>query len=69
MVELQRAMQVMQRDLLQLVDRPIRDPLGDSREALLIQTDGTPGIHPSRLAEPVGSGAFDAAASDLSNRG
>ncbi len=41
MVELQRAMQVMQRDLLQLVDRPIRDPLGDSREALLIQTDGT----------------------------
>lgn len=41
LVEVQRAMQVMQRDLLQLIDRPIRDPLGDPREALLIQTDGT----------------------------
>ncbi|MFK7912596.1 MAG: type II secretion system minor pseudopilin GspJ [Pseudomonadales bacterium] len=41
LVEVQRAMQVMQRDVLQLVDRPIRDPLGDPRDALLIQTDGT----------------------------
>lgn len=41
LVEVQRAMQVMQRDVLQLANRSIRDPLGDSRESLLIQTDGT----------------------------
>lgn len=41
LVEVQRAMQVMQRDLLQMVDRPIRDPLGYPRGALVIQTDGT----------------------------
>ncbi|MEM1436297.1 MAG: type II secretion system minor pseudopilin GspJ [Pseudomonadota bacterium] len=41
LTELNRAMQIMQRDLLQLSPRKIRDPLGDPREALLIQTDGT----------------------------
>ncbi|MEM9742703.1 MAG: type II secretion system minor pseudopilin GspJ [Pseudomonadota bacterium] len=38
---LNRAMQVMQRDLLQINARTIRDPLGDVRPAVVIQADGT----------------------------
>lgn len=41
LTELNRAMQIMQRDLLQLAPRRIRDPLGDPRGAVLIQSDGT----------------------------
>ena len=41
LTEVQRAMQIMQRDMLQLAARRIRDPLGDRREALIIQADGT----------------------------
>lgn len=41
LVEVQRAMQVMQRDILQLSSRAIRDPLGDRRDPLIIQSDGT----------------------------
>ena len=40
-VELHRAMGVVQRDLLQLAHRSVRDPLGDPRDPLLIQSDGT----------------------------
>ncbi len=38
--ELHRAMQIVQRDVLQLIDRPIRDEYGDPRQAILIGTDG-----------------------------
>lgn len=41
LVQVQRAMHVMQRDMLQIANRPIRDPLGDERGALLIGSDGT----------------------------
>lgn len=40
LAEVQRAMQIIQRDVLQLVDRPVRDQLGDPMEALLIGADG-----------------------------
>jgi general secretion pathway protein J len=41
LIEIQRAMHVMQRDMLQIANRSVRDPLGDPREPLLIQSDGT----------------------------
>lgn len=40
LAEVQRAMQVMQRDVMQLSSRSIRDQLGDPGEALLIGADG-----------------------------
>ena len=41
LTEVHRAMQAIQRDLMQLTDRSIRDEYGDSRPPLLIGTDGT----------------------------
>ncbi len=38
--EVQRAMLVLKRDIMQLTERPIRDLLGDSRGAVLIGSDG-----------------------------
>jgi len=38
--DIHRAMQIIQRDLMQLVDRPIRDQYGDTQRSLLIGTDG-----------------------------
>jgi len=40
LAEVQRAMLVLQRDIMQMTDRPIRDLLGDSRGAVLIGSDG-----------------------------
>ena len=40
LAEVQRAMLVLQRDIMQMADRPIRDLLGDTREAVLIGSDG-----------------------------
>lgn len=40
LAEVQRAMQIMQRDVMQLVDRPVRDQLGDPLEPMLIGADG-----------------------------
>lgn len=40
LTEVQRAMQIIQRDVLQLVKRPVRDELGDPIEALRIGADG-----------------------------
>ena len=39
--ELHRGMQILQRDILQFVDRPIRDGYGETRESFLIGLDGT----------------------------
>jgi general secretion pathway protein J len=38
--DLHRAMQIMQRDIMQLVDRPVRDQYGDVREPIIIGVDG-----------------------------
>ena len=38
--DIHRAMQIMQRDIMQLANRPIRDQYGDELQALLIGTDG-----------------------------
>jgi len=38
--EVQRAMQILQRDILQLTNRPVRDQLGDPLEPMLIGADG-----------------------------
>ena len=38
--DIHRAMQIIQRDIMQLVDRPIRDQYGDPQRPLLIGTDG-----------------------------
>ena len=40
LTEVQRAMLVLQRDIMQMTDRPVRDLLGDSRGAVLIGSDG-----------------------------
>jgi general secretion pathway protein J len=40
LAEVQRGMQIMQRDILQLVQRPVRDQLGDPLEPILIGADG-----------------------------
>lgn len=40
LVEVQRAMQIMQRDVLQLTERPVRDQLGDPLEPIIIGADG-----------------------------
>ena len=40
LVEVQRAMQIIQRDILQLSDRRVRDQLGDVAEPMLIGADG-----------------------------
>lgn len=40
LAEVQRAMQIIQRDVLQIADRPIRDQLGDTLEPVLIGADG-----------------------------
>ena len=40
LVEVQRAMLMLKRDLMQIVDRPVRDILGDSRGPVLIGSDG-----------------------------
>lgn len=38
--DIHRAMQIIQRDVMQLVDRPIRDNYGDPLQAIVIGTDG-----------------------------
>jgi len=38
--DIHRAMQIMQRDLLQLTNRPVRDLYGDSLRPLIISNDG-----------------------------
>lgn len=38
--DIHRAMQIMQRDVMQLVDRPIRDQYGDVARPLMIGADG-----------------------------
>lgn len=38
--DIHRAMQILQRDVLQLMDRPIRDQYGDPLQPLIIGTDG-----------------------------
>lgn len=53
LTELSRAMQVMQRDLLQVSPRTVRDPLGDPREAVIIQPDGTIEFTRSGWANPL----------------
>lgn len=40
LAEVQRAMHIMRRDVVQLVHRPVRDQLGDPLEPLLIGADG-----------------------------
>lgn len=40
LAEIQRAMQIIQRDVLQIAPRPVRDELGDPVEALRIGADG-----------------------------
>jgi general secretion pathway protein J len=40
LAEVQRAMQIIQRDVMQLVNRPVRDQLGDPLEPMLIGADG-----------------------------
>ncbi len=40
LIEVQRAMQIMQRDVLEMVDRPVRDQLGDPLQPMLIGADG-----------------------------
>jgi general secretion pathway protein J len=40
LAEVQRAMQIIQRDVLQIAERPIRDQLGDPLEPVLIGADG-----------------------------
>ena len=38
--DLHRAMQILQRDVMQMADRPIRTEYGDRAEAIIIGTDG-----------------------------
>jgi len=38
--DIHRAMQIIQRDIMQLVDRPVRDSYGDPLQAVLIGADG-----------------------------
>ena len=40
LAEVQRAMLILQRDIMQLTPRSVRDELGDPREALMIGADG-----------------------------
>lgn len=40
LMAVQRAMHIMQRDIMQLIHRPIRDQLGDPVEPMLIGADG-----------------------------
>ena len=40
LADVQRAMQILQRDILQISSRGVRDELGDPREALMIGADG-----------------------------
>ncbi|NOX50579.1 MAG: type II secretion system minor pseudopilin GspJ [Gammaproteobacteria bacterium] len=40
LADIHRAMQIIQRDVMQLTNRPIRDEYGDSKPPLLIGTDG-----------------------------
>ena len=40
LAEVQRAMLVLKRDIMQITSRPVRDLLGDSRGAVLIGSDG-----------------------------
>lgn len=40
LMAVQRAMQIMQRDIMQLTHRPVRDQLGDPLEPMLIGADG-----------------------------
>jgi len=40
LMAVQRAMQIMQRDIMQLTQRPVRDQLGDPLEPMLIGADG-----------------------------
>lgn len=40
LAEVQRAMHIMQRDVLEMVDRPVRDQLGDPLASMAIGADG-----------------------------
>ena len=52
--ELHRGLQVLQRDILQFVDRPIRNGYGETREAFLIGLDGTLELTRSGWRNPLG---------------
>jgi general secretion pathway protein J len=40
LADVHRAMQILQRDIMQLADRPIRDQYGDPLQAIIIGTEG-----------------------------
>ena len=52
--ELHRGLQILQRDILQFVDRPIRNGYGETREAFLIGLDGTLELTRSGWRNPLG---------------
>ena len=52
--ELHRGLQILQIDILQFVDRPIRNGYGETREAFLIDLDGTLELTRSGLRNPLG---------------
>ena len=52
--ELHRGLQILQRDILQFVDRPIRNGYGETREASLIGLDGTLELTRSGWRNPLG---------------
>ena len=52
--ELHRGLQILQRDILQFVDRPIRNGYGETREAFLIGLDGTLELTRSGRRNPLG---------------
>ena len=53
-VELHRAMSILQRDLLQLSSRQVRDLLGDPRRPVVLQSDGTLEFTRAGWANPLG---------------
>ncbi|MFL2527976.1 MAG: type II secretion system minor pseudopilin GspJ [Candidatus Azotimanducaceae bacterium] len=52
--ELHIGLQILQRDILQFVDRPIRNGYGETREAFLIGLDGTLELTRSGWRNPLG---------------
>jgi general secretion pathway protein J len=54
LVEVQRAMQILQRDIMQMIDRPVRDQLGDSVDSLQIGSDGLIEFSRSGWRNPLG---------------
>ena len=54
--ELHRGFQILQRDILQFVDRPIRNGYGETRESFLIGLDGTLEMTRTGWRNPLGYG-------------